>query len=90
MQFLSLITKRGYVSCCNKKIAKIKFYLLKAVKSLQNFLNSTFPNIYCSFVHEKSTYLENYQRLRFSRLSRNHENGLKCLVALTPSTEIDE
>ena len=36
-------------------------------------------------MQEKSTYFENCQKLCFSRFSRNNENGLKPLVAVTPS-----
>ena len=35
-----------------KKIAIIKLFSLKAVKSMHNLLNSMFPNMSCSFVDE--------------------------------------
>ena len=64
-------------------IAEVKFFSLKALKSLQNLVNSM-SNIPCSFVQEKSTYFETCQKLCFARFSQNNEKWTKVPCVVTP------
>ena len=65
-----------------------RFICLKLVGYSQHHLKSMFLNMFCPFVWEKSTLLSFVDFIRFFfflRFSRNNENGVRYLVALTPS-----
>ena len=66
-------------------MAKIKFFSLREVNFLQNLLILLFLNISCSFLQEKSTYFENFQKIFFRLFLKIMKNGLMYLDALTPS-----
>ena len=78
MQFLNFMNLE-LGPLLQKKIAKIKLFSLKAVKSLHNLLNSMFLNMSCSFVDENPHIVriaKNYVFRVFFEILKNRGNNL--------------
>ena len=85
MEFLSFVKFKLRSIVAETKALKSIFFSLKAVESLQNLLNSLFSNISCSFLQENLHSLRIAKFYVFCVFLEIMKNGLKHLVAVTPS-----